>query len=101
MIINLEVLCSRLITGTAWYHMPCREVPKHRDNNVCSRIVTGAALYYKWRWEEPKHRNYNERCTELRSDLERLRTQSRSGKRKTFQMKNNEFVIKKHVFFGF
>ncbi len=26
--------------------------------------------------EEPKHTNNNERCTELRSDLERLRTQS-------------------------
>ncbi len=67
MIVNLEALCSRLITGTGCracsMTTPGQKVPKHRDNNVCSRIVTSAAWYYKWRWGEPKHTHNNERCT--------------------------------------
>jgi hypothetical protein len=38
--------------------------------------------------------NNNERCTELRSDLGRLSTQSRSGKRKNDQKKINDLSLK-------
>ena len=43
----------------------------------------------------------NERCTELRSDLGRLSTQRRSGRRKNDSKENKLFAIKMYVLLGF
>jgi hypothetical protein len=49
-------------------YKPCREEPKHIDNNVCSRILTGKLTCIQ---EEPKHRKDLERSADFRSDLVR------------------------------
>ena len=55
-------------------YKPCREEPKHIDNNVCSRILTGTCIQ-----EEPKHRKDLERSASFRSDLVRKAASERGG----------------------
>ena len=56
-------------------YKPCREEPKHIDNNVCSRIITGTCIQ-----EEAEAQK---RFGAFRRLSERFGTQSRFGKRRS------------------
>jgi hypothetical protein len=57
-------------------YKPCREEPKHIDNNVCSRTLTLTGTCIQ---EEPKHRKDLECSADFQSDLVRKAASERGG----------------------
>ncbi len=69
-------------------YKPCREEPKHMDNNVCSRTLTDTCTQ-----EEPKHRKDLERSADFRSDLVRKAASEGGG---AVYKKSNDLSFKKN-----
>jgi hypothetical protein len=76
----------------------CREEPKHSNNNVCSRIITGTAWYHRWCQEEPKHRD---KLRVLYRFMERFGAFEHTKSFRKEEEQSKRKIKKKHVLLDF